>query len=271
MSFAEVYKDYIRNARKGTEFGSSVKTMAKFEPYLGFLFKSWWRVQMKGLERIPANGPALITGNTGGILPWAGLMLSYALMTRTASPRRLNICCEMDWIEDERIHHLGRELGFAPWSSENVKRLLAQGELVAIFPEGIHGAVKPFSERYRVRDFDWTRLLPAFDEHVPIIPLATVGCEESFPVTVNLDDLAKLLELPAFPVTPFMPWLPFPLNVLSSFPVTWKMSVLRALDYKNCDSREQVYETAIPLARELEGEIQAELNRLLRQRIKAIL
>ncbi len=271
MSFAEVYKDYIRTARKGTEFGSSLKTMAQLEPYLGFLFKTWWRVRLKGLERIPAEGPALIVGNTGGVLPWAGIMLAYALMTRPQNPRRLNICCEMDWIEDERLHHLGRELGFAPWTSDHVKRLFAAGELVAVFPEGMHGAVKPFSERYRVRDFDWTRILPALEDNIPVIPLATVGCEESFPVAVNLDDLAKWLDMPAFPVTPFLPWLPFPLNILASVPVTWNMSVLREQEFKKCQSREEIYETAIPLARELEGEIQAELNRLLRQRVKAIL
>jgi 1-acyl-sn-glycerol-3-phosphate acyltransferase len=271
MRFAEVYKGYIRTARKSTQFGSSIRTMANLEPYLGFLFRTWWRVQLKGLERIPAEGPALIIGNTGGIIPWAGVMLAYALMNRQTGPRRLNICCEMDWIEDERVHHLGRELGFVPWSTDHVRRLFSEGELVAVFPEGMHGAVKPFSERYRVRDFDWTRILPAIEENVDVIPLATVGCEEAFPITTNLSDLAKWLELPAFPVTPFMPWLPFPANVLASFPVTWDMTVLKQHNYEKCGSREEIYSTAIPLARELEGEIQAELNRLLRQRIKAIL
>lgn len=270
MSFTEVYREYIRTARKSTQFGSSLKTMAAFEPYLGFLFKTWWRVQLKGLERIPGEGPALIVGNTGGILPWSGVMLAYALMTRPANPRRLTICCEMDWIEDERLHHLGRELGFAPWSSENVKRLFDAGELVAVFPEGLQGALKPFSERYRVRDFDWTRILPALEEHTPVIPLATVGCEESFPVATNLTALADWMELPAFPLTPFMPLLPFPVNVLGSFPVGWNMSVLKPLDYPKGNTREEIFQTAIPSARQLEGEIQAELNRLLRQRVKAI-
>lgn len=271
MTFTEVFRDYIRTARKGTDFGYSVKTMAQLEPYFGFLFRTWWRVQIKGLERIPAEGPALIVGNTGGIIPWAGLMLSYALMSRGSNPRRLNICCEMDWIEDERIHHLGRELGFVPWSSDNVKRLIAQGELVAVFPEGMQGAIKPFSERYRLREFDWTRILPALEEQVPTIPLATLGCEEAFPVVTNLSDLAKMLDLPAFPVTPFMPFLPFPLNVLGSLPVGWKMSLLKPMERKTYETRDEIYEAAIPFAREIEGQIQAELNRQLRQRVKAIL
>lgn len=270
MTYTEGFKDYIRTARKGTQFGSSVKTMAQLEPFLGFLFKSWWRVQIKGLDKIPSEGPALIVGNSGGVIPWAGIMLSYAMMAREHRPRRLNICCDMDWVEDERIHHLGRELGFVPWSSDNVKRLFAQGELVAVFPEGVQGSVKPFSERYRLRDFDWTRVIPAIEENVPVIPMATLGCEEAFPVLTNLQDLAKWADLPAFPVTPFMPWLPFPANVLSSFPVRWKMSVLKAMQ-KHCEGRDETYDTAPAFAREIEGEVQAELNRLLRQRVKAIL
>ena len=271
MSYTDAYKEYIRVARKGTQFGSCVKTMAWLEPYLAFLYKTWWRVQLKGMDRIPAEGPALIVGNSSGTMPWPGIMLAYALMAREHNPRRLNICCEMGWIEDERLHHLGRELGFVPWSADNVKELFARGELVAVFPEGIDGAVKPFAERYRLSRFDWTRILPAIEAGVPTIPLATLGCDESFPVLANLQDLAKWLDLPAFPVTPFMPWLPFPLNMLGSLPVAWKMSVLRAHEEITAnETREQMHAAAVPLTDELEGEVQAELNRLLRQRVKAI-
>ena len=268
MSFAESYKSYIKAARKATQFGSSVKTMAQLEPMLSFLYKNWWKVNCQGLERLPQEGPALIIGNTSGIIPWAGIMLSYALMTRQSFPRRLNILCEMGWIEDERIHHLARELGFVPWSADNAKNLFAQGELVAAFPEGIQGAVKPFSERYRLREFDWTRVLPAIEENVKIFPMATTGCEESFPVIANLDGVAKSLDLPAFPITPFMPLLPFPFN-MASLPGKWEMRILKKADYAKVESRNDRFETALSLSKNIEGEVQAELNRLLRKRIKS--
>lgn len=270
MSFAESYKSYIKAARKATQFGSSVKTMAQLEPMLNFLYKHWWKVNCEGLDRLPQEGPALIVGNTSGIIPWAGIMLAYALMTKKAAPRRLNILCEMGWIEDERLHHLARELGFVPWSTDNAKKLFAQGELVAAFPEGTQGAVKPFSERYRLREFDWTRILPAIEENVKIFPMATTGPDESFPIIANLDGVAKALDVPAFPVTPFMPLLPFPLN-MASLPGNWQMRILRASDYSKAEGRNERYETAQTLSKNLEGEVQAEINRLLRARIKSII
>lgn len=270
MGFSDMHRSYVKSARKRTPFGANIKTMAQMAPIVSWLFKHWWKVDVSNLERIPDEGPALIVGNTAGILPWPGIMLAYALMSRKSFPRRLNIACEMGWIEDERVHHFARELGFVPWSAENLKTLFAQGELVAVFPEGIHGAVKPFSERYRLREFDWTRVLPAIEERVPIIPVSTVGCDESFPIVANLEGVAKLLDMPAFPVTPFMPFLPFPFNMIS-LPGNWKMKVLRESDYKKTDDRNERYEEAQHLAKQLEGEIQAELNRLLRARIKSIL
>lgn len=269
VSFSETHRSYIKAARKATQFGSSIKTMAQLEPILYWLYHDWWKVDFQGLERIPNEGPALIVGNTGGILPWPGIMLAYALMAKKSSPRRLNILCEMGWIEDERLHHLGRELGFVPWSADNAKTLFARGELVAVFPEGIQGAVKPFSERYRLREFDWTRVLPAIEEHIPVYPMATVGCDESFPVLANFDGLAKLLNLPAFPITPFMPFLPFPLN-MASLPGNWKMRVMKPVDYPQVTTRNERYETALSLSKQLDGDIQAELNRILRTRIKSI-
>lgn len=243
--------------------------MAQLEPLLGWLYKHWWHVDCHGLERLPEEGPALIVGNTAGILPWPGIMLAYALMTRRHCPRRLNIMCELGWIEDERLHHLARELGFVPWSADNARALFAKGELVAVFPEGVQGAVKPFAERYRLCDFDWTRVLPAIEENVKVYALATVGADESFPVIANLDPLAKILDIPAFPITPFMPLLPFPLN-MASLPGHWQMHLLKPLDYEKGETRNERYETALSLSKNLEGEVQAELNRMLRARVKAL-
>ncbi len=270
MSFSDSYKSYIKAARKATQFGSNLKTMAQIEPLLAWLYKNWWHVDCDGIDRLPQEGPALIVGNTAGIIPWPGIMLAYALMVKRAFPRRLNIMCEMGWIEDERVHHLARELGFVPWSADNAKKLFAKGELVAVFPEGIQGAVKPFSERYRLREFDWTRILPALEENVKIFSMATVGCDESFPIVANLDFVAKLLEIPAFPITPFMPLLPFPFS-MASLPGHWQMKVLKATEYAKVESRNERYETALTLSKNLEGNVQAEINRMLRARNKSVI
>ncbi len=267
--FTEKHRGYIKGVQgKDLGFGFDLRKVAQAEPLFSFLYEEWWHVQMSGLDRLPKEGPALIVGNTSGLVPWPAMMLMYALMNHKKYPRRLNIVADIDWVQDEVIRAAALELGFVPWSSENVKTLLKAGELVAIFPEGVNAANKPFSERYRVRDFDWTRLLPAIEEGVHIYPLATIGCEEAIPNILTPENLKKLLGLPALPVTPFFPWFPFPLN-LASFPIQWYMSVCRHVPYKTTTDRDALEELSKRQTRFVQGVIQAELNRLLRGRVKS--
>jgi hypothetical protein len=190
-------------------------------------------------------------------------------MKDKTQPRRLNVLADLDWIEDERLYNFLREIGFVSFSSDNAKRVFAEGGTAIVFPDGVPGAVIPFGERYRLRNFDWTKLMPAIDMKVPLVPLATLGPDESFPVAANWEKLARALSLPAFPVTPVFPWLPFPLN-LYSLPVKWKMRVMKPIDYGKTHSREELEHTSKETALFIEGEIQAELNRLLRMRVKAL-
>jgi 1-acyl-sn-glycerol-3-phosphate acyltransferase len=268
-SFELTYKDYIRAVEESGDSNFSIETMARAERVLGFLYQDWFKVDMKGLERLPQTGPVLIVGNAGGILPWAATMLMYALMSDKKHPRRLTVLADMDWIEDERLYNFLREIGFMPLNADNARRLYSEGQTVMVFPEGQSGFLKPFAERYRLRSFDWTILMPAVEAGVPVIPLATLGPEESFPVARNVEWLAKLLSLPAFPLTPFFPFLPFPANLLS-IPVKWKMRVLKPIDYEKVKERDQIEETSKRLALFIEGEIQAEINRMLRVRVKPL-
>ena len=197
-------------------------------------------------------------------------MLLYALMSQSC-PRRLTVVADMDWIEDERVHAFLVQVGFVPWSSTNLKYLFSKGELVAVFPEGLPATGKPFSERYRVHEFDWSRLLPAFETGVDIYPMATIGCDEALPTMFNAEHLSKLLSLPSFPVTPFFPWFPFPAN-LGSLPVKWKMTMLKPTAWDDTrGDRDVLVDTARHHTRYIEGQIQAELNRMLRARIKTFI
>jgi hypothetical protein len=174
----------------------------------------------------------------------------------------------MDWIDDERLHSALSELGFVPWSSENLKQLFSKGELVAVFPEGLSAVNKPYAERYRLREFDWTRLLPAIEQGVRVYPLATVGCDEAIPNIISFEKLKPILSLPVFMATPFFPWLPFPLN-LASFPIRWQMTIAKPIVSKVEDDRDALENTAKKQSAFIEGEIQAEINRMLRLRSKS--
>jgi len=266
--FATRYRPFIKRNRLAAQCGFDLKKLAALEPLLRVLYENWWRVQFTGLQRLPARGSALIVGNYSGLIPWTALMLIYALMGNDQNARRVNVMADLDWIADERMHSYLRQIGFVPWSSANMKKLFAAGELVAIFPEGLPATAKPFAERNRVREFDWTKFLPAIEEAVEIFPLATYGCDQSVPNFFNFDKLSKFLSMPAFPVSPFFPWLPFPIN-LATVPVKWSMVLKKSTEYEPHSNRDDLEDTAKRHARFLEGEIQAELNRIHRTKVKS--
>jgi 1-acyl-sn-glycerol-3-phosphate acyltransferase len=266
-SFNHTYQEYVESADlQDNPFGYDLDVVEKLEPYLCFLFRYWWRVDITGLQYLPDSGPALIVGNSGSLAPWPGMMLLYALMARKGGSRQVSILADMDWVQSQKLYRVLTALGFVQWSPENAKRLFEAGHIVATFPEGMAGLAKPFSERYRLREFDWTRFLPAVEENVPIYPMSTIGCDEALPVLGNIDWLADFLDMPAFPITPFFPWLPFPASLMS-LPVRWHMRILKRRQFTVKASHADIIAMTRQQAKFTEGEIQAELNRLLRQRI----
>ncbi len=62
-------------------------------------------------------------------------------------------------------------------------------------------------ERYQLQEFGQGFMRLALETHTPIVPIAVVGSEEQAPGIANLQPLAKLLRMPAFPVTLTWPWL----------------------------------------------------------------
>jgi 1-acyl-sn-glycerol-3-phosphate acyltransferase len=263
-SFDTKYSAFKEKVKDGdASFGFDIDTLARVEPVLALLYKLWWRIQSKGFDRLPSDGPAMIVGNSSGLMPWAHLMLIYKLMSDENSPRRVNVLCDLDWIEDQRVYNLLTELGFVPWSADNAKRLFAKNELVAVFPEGPGALTKTVRMTNRVCEFDWTKFLPAVEAGVKIYPLSILGIDEAAPVFHNSETLAKILNVKAFPISPFFPWLPFPFN-LGTLPVEWRMTLLKPNDYEPAETREDIQEVAKQQAFFCEGDVQAEINRALK-------
>src|ERR671927_592672 len=69
------------------------------------------------------------------------------------------------------------------------------------FPEGVRGLNKPFRERYRLKEFGSGFLRLALEADAPIVPVGIVGAEEQSPAIANLPTLARLLGMPALPLT----------------------------------------------------------------------
>jgi 1-acyl-sn-glycerol-3-phosphate acyltransferase len=178
------------------------------EPLFAFLYDRWWRVQIEGVHRVPPHGRVLLAANHAGILPWDATMISVALLRQHPLPRHprflvLNWAFDLPWVSV-----FIRKVGGVVASPYNALKLLEQDHLVAVFPEGVKGAGKPFSERYRLRRFGRGGFVEvALRAGAPIVPVAVVGSEEIYPKIGDLPPLARLIGAPFFPVTPTFPWL----------------------------------------------------------------
>ena len=199
------------------------------EPFFAFLYESWWRVQVEGTERVPAHGRVLLTSNHAGILPWDATMISMALLREHPLPRHPRFLV-LDWAFDlPWISGAIRKVGGVVASPFNALRLLEQDELVAVFPEGVKGTGKPFSERYRLQRFGRGGFVEiALRAGAPIVPVAVVGSEEIYPKLGDVPPLARMLGAPFFPLTPTFPWLG-PLGVVP-LPTKWRIEFLDPIE-----------------------------------------
>jgi 1-acyl-sn-glycerol-3-phosphate acyltransferase len=211
------------------EWGFDEEFAELVEPFFGFLYDSWWRVQVEGAERVPAHGRAMLAANHAGILPWDATMISFALRREHPLPRLprflvLNWAFDLPWISVAM-----RKVGGVVASPYNALRLLEQDELVAVFPEGVKGTGKPFGERYRLQRFGRGGFVEiALRTGAPIVPVAVVGSEEIYPKLGNASALARLMGAPFFPLTPTFPWLG-PLGVVP-LPSKWRIEFCEPID-----------------------------------------
>lgn len=168
--------------------------------------EKWFRLEVRGLENIPAEGGALVVSNHSGTVPVDGLMTMLAVHDhahRFLRPLGADLVFKLPVVSS-----LARKGGATLACIEDAERMLSGGDLVGVWPEGFKGIGKPFSERYKLQRFGRGGFVSAaLRTGVPIIPLSVVGAEEIYPLVGNVPSLARLLGVPYIPITPFFPWL----------------------------------------------------------------
>jgi 1-acyl-sn-glycerol-3-phosphate acyltransferase len=122
-----------------------------------------------------------------------------------------------------------RKVGGVPASPWNASRILESDELMMVFPEGVKGTGKPFSERYRLQRFGRGGFVEiALRTRSPIVPIAVVGSEEIYPKIADSPTLARAIGAPFVPLTPTFPWLG-PLGLVP-LPSKWRIEFCEPLD-----------------------------------------
>ncbi len=172
------------------------------------LYEHYFRVEVRGLENVPSEGGALVVANHSGTIPVDSVMTQIALLDHHPARRHLRMLGADLVFQVPVVGELARKTGTTLACSADAERLLDNGELVGVWPEGFKGIGKPFSERYKLQRFGRGGFVSAaLRSEAPIIPCSIVGAEEIYPIIGNMKTLARLLGLPYVPVTPTFPLL----------------------------------------------------------------
>jgi len=211
------------------DFGFDPIYEAKLKPALDFLYSTYFRVETSGIEHVPGAGRCLLVANHSGTLPLDGVMIKHALKREHPEPRDLR------WLTEDFIYHMPflgsamNRLGAVRACQENAERLLEKEQLVAVFPEGVKGIGKLFSERYRLQRFGRGGFIKlCLRTGTPLVPVAVLGAEETNPLLFKLEHLSKALGVPYVPITPTFPALG-PLGLLPA-PTKWRIQFGEPLD-----------------------------------------
>jgi 1-acyl-sn-glycerol-3-phosphate acyltransferase len=212
------------------DFGFDPIYEQKARTVLEFLYTRYFRVETTGIDRVPSRGRCLIVANHSGTLPLDGVMIKTAVKLEHGAPR------DVRWLTEDFIYHMPylgsvmNRLGAVRACQENAERLLSKEQLVAVFPEGVKGIGKLFSERYRLQRFGRGGFIKlCLRTGTPIVPVAVVGAEETNPLLFRVEYLAKALGLPYVPVTPTFPALG-PLGLLPA-PTKWQIHFGEPIDF----------------------------------------
>jgi 1-acyl-sn-glycerol-3-phosphate acyltransferase len=202
----EVYFSW--HSEETDEYGYDPKFADTIRPLFEFLYSVWWRVEASGVDHVPSRGAALIVANHSGVLPYDGAMIKLAVRHEHPARRECRLLALDMFALLPFLAPLLAKSGEVRASQENGERLLRQGHLVGVFPEGVKGVGKPFRQRYKLARFGrggFVRL--ALRTGAPIIPCAVVGSEEIHPMIGKADFVGRPLGFPYFPLTPTFPWL----------------------------------------------------------------
>ena len=226
----EIISRRLRGEYHEDEWGFDEDFAEAVYPLFEFLYDVYWRVETTGVRNVPGHGRALLVSNhAGALFPFDASMILGAIMKEHPLPRWARFMV-LDWaFVLPWLSTFMRRVGGVPASPYNAMRLLDQDELVMVFPEGIKGTGKPFSERYRLQRFGRGGFVEvALRTGAPIVPVAVVGSEEIYPKIGESRTIAKAVGAPFAPITPTFPLLG-PLGLIP-LPSRWRIEFCDPID-----------------------------------------
>lgn len=275
---------------------SDASSMAFIQPYIGRiaqtrrprrgpgwrglfleLLGAYLRVDIEGAENIPRSGPAIIVPNHSGFAGADALVLAHLIRKSTGrAPKFLAHRGYFRWFG--WLRRVAESSGLREANFRNGRRILQQGDLMIVFPEGEDGNFKSSRQRYSLQHFHRGFVVMAMEAGVPVVPCLVIGAEETH-INFGRLDLSRWIDGLK---------LPLPFNLIP-LPAKWKIRFLspvdlsrfpRRLEDQRVDAQKVANDTRVKMQRELQAELRQRryvffrsprwLNRVLEKGVRLI-
>ncbi len=210
-------------------------------PMMWLLASVWFRGEVRGLGNIPDSGPVLLVGNhSGGNMTPDTILFTLAFTTFFGVERRFyqlahNLVLAMPWLA--RL----RKFGTVAASPKNASEALDSGAALLVYPGGDYEVHRPSWLGNKV-DFGGRRgfIRLALEKNVPIVPVVSVGGQETALFLTRGEGLARalwldrLFRLKVLPISIALPWGLNVGDMLGHIPLPAKLTVeaLPAIDLR---------------------------------------
>lgn len=206
-------------------WGRSERMRQVARQLFGPVYRHWFRAEWDGMDKIPASGGALLVANHAGAIPPDAPVIMHGI-EEERQRAVYGLAADM-FRAVPVVGTLWARMGGVSAHPDNALRLLQEGQLVLVFPEGTKGTGKTFDQRYQLRRFGRGGFVEiAMRAGVPVVPVAVVGAEEAMPIVTKVPALARLLRLPYVPITANHLLLGPILGTLAYFPAKFRLKVL---------------------------------------------
>ena len=201
-------------------------------PAAWLLATLWHRAEVKGLDRIPEDGPVLMVGNhSGGNVSPDTLVFTLAFESYFGVERPFYQLAHNLVVSAPHLSWL-RKFGTVAASHANSEKALESGAALLVYPGGDWEVHRPSWESAKIDFHDrsgFVRL--ALKHNVPIVPVVAIGGQETALFLYRGEQLAKLLgidRLLRLKVMPISIALPWGLNIgdlMTHFPLPAKIKI----------------------------------------------
>ncbi len=195
---------------------------------------SYFRWEVRGIEKVPASGPALVVGNhNGGVVNTDSYLTLLAVWNHFGPDRALCPLSHDLVFFDPILGRIASRMGVLRAGHDSAAQAFEHGHMALVYPGSDLDTWRPFTQRGRIELGQRKGFLKlVLRQRVPIVPVVSAGTHEQFVVIARGDELARrsgikrhfraeavplVFALPWGLTIGYLPYLPLPAQTTLQF------------------------------------------------------